>query len=115
MNKISLYSLDNLIGKTIQFNSKVESTEIDFDEYMKAVVLKWEYVHYDYNHDYDVIKIQVDFSKFEEDNKKFMKSNYYDKDGIPCLKWCDKLYYPKDGKDTFYIENDRNNCPFDVI
>jgi hypothetical protein len=78
-----------IVGKVIRFNRNVEETEIDFDESMKARVVSYRIV------DYDVFQLTLDFSEFEEDNKRLMKHNYYDSNGKPTLRWCDTRYYPK--------------------
>lgn len=101
----------NLVGKVIVFNDKVEFSEIDFDRYMAARVVG-------FRTEPDYFQLTLNFAEFEEVNKKFMKSNYYDKDSNPTLKWCDTRYYPADKQCNDYFSYsgacEDSDC-FDVI
>jgi hypothetical protein len=103
-------NLKELIGKVIEFNDEVEYTEIDFDSKMRAKVISAEMT------DEDVFKLELDFSEYEEYNKEHMKSNYWDKNHQPTLKWCETRYYPTDCKchEYFGFTGEGNNC-FSVI
>lgn len=93
----------------IRFNDHVESLELDPDSGMMAEVLSLK-------HDGDeVTKIRANFSAFEAHNRQFAKANYYDENGQPTLTWF-QLGYPKDGIDTFYVDQcGRDGPPFDLI
>lgn len=99
--------VDALKGKVICFNKEVEKTEVDFDSGMKARVIGVRDV------DDDVFVLDLDFSEFEESNKKLMANNYYDSNGHPTLKWCETSYYPKDCKCKDYFCFEDNS--FDVL
>ena len=100
-----------LVGKVIQFNAEVEKTEIDFDCGMKARV-----VGYGITDPGELFKLDLDFSEFEQENKKLMQSNYYGKNGRPTLKWSETSYYPSDCKTDEYFgyEFDGSDC-FEVV
>ena len=100
-----------LIGKTIKFKKQIEEIESNFDENMMG-----EIVDVSYDYDYDLIEIWISFSGFEEYNKTYMKSNYYDENGNPTLKWCDTRFYPIDRKSLKYFDiNDNLFDYFEII
>jgi hypothetical protein len=102
--------LSTLVGKVIKFNENVEESEIDFDEGMKAKVIGSRVV------EKDVFQLTLDFSEFEEENKKLMKANYWDKNRNATLRWCETRYYPKDCITTAYFGfwGEGSDC-FDVV
>lgn len=69
------------IGQDIEFNKKVEDLEAYPEKGMRATVLSCDVSR----EDEDLIKVTVSYAKFDEYNKQFESSNYYDKDGNPVL------------------------------
>lgn len=104
---------NNLVGKIIRFNKLVEYHEIGFDENMIAKVISVEPDH-EYGCD-GVIKIIVDHSTFIDNNRRLMKPNYYDKNGVPCLTWEESGLMKL--KETIYVDVDTKTypLPFDVL
>jgi hypothetical protein len=56
------------------------------------------------NHDPEVMTIQVDYSEFDEYNKKFESANYYDKNGEATMTAREKGQYKV--KDELYVMAD---------
>ncbi len=105
--------LNNLIGKTIHFNKRVLSTELDYSPNQMTKVTN----AYKDNHP-DCFIIESDFSEFAEYNKQFAEHNYYNKDGDPKLAFHQTSSYPKDGKLRDYYDINElinNKLPFDII
>jgi hypothetical protein len=105
-------NFDDLVGKTVCFNKLAETQyEIDFDEGMLARVIS---VEPDYGCG-DVVKIFVDHTDFIDHNRKLMKPNYYDKDGLACLTWEESGLMRL--KETIYVDKDTEKfpLPFDVL
>jgi hypothetical protein len=84
------------IRRTIEIRSKCDSEfdwNVDSGMRMRITGIRWV--------DDDVAEISVDLSEWVEYNQRHMQSNFYDKDGIPCLNayeagmiknHCDYLY-----------------------
>lgn len=89
MKLITVEDFNTLVGKIVTFSEKIEETECDFDPGMKARVSGFDI------HDSDLVKVYFNFSEFLDHNRKFMKPNYYDKDGKPTLTWEQTSYFPK--------------------
>ena len=79
--------LASLVGKVILFNRLVETTELDYDTGMKTRVVGYQ------DKGDGCFMLQTDFSEFQQYNEGLMKSNYYDKNGQPTLKWSETAYY----------------------
>ena len=93
-----MIDFNELQGQVIEFNSKAEDFEMDFDAGMKARVVSVE-------HDVDtVFKLVCDFSEFEAVNKPLAKHNYYDTEGNPTLAWHQTKGYPTDKKTSIYVD-----------
>lgn len=90
-----------LINKTkpvVRFNNKVETDfETGFDTGMMARAISFNYT------DPDVVKIDFEFREFEEHNKNYEKSNWYDKQGNPTLKWSQTNFYPNSKIEDIYF------------
>ena len=93
-------------GTTIVFLAAIEDEECDFDAGMQAKIV-YAKVLPD-----NVLELALDFSEFEDFNKLLMLPNYYDDNGDPTLRWCDTKTYPKDAKETIFLNV--TNLPFCV-
>lgn len=78
--------MQHLIGKTIQFTSKIEDMEAYPEKGMRAriVSIDEQDTHMVDLHDH-LYKITFDYSEFDEFNKSLESSNYYDRNGVACL------------------------------
>jgi hypothetical protein len=88
-------------GKTFEvtLNKGIEDHETMFDEGCKATISM--------NHATDdYLCISCNFTNYEEYNKIFYKPNYYDKNGVPCLKVYETCFYPKNKIETVYFDYD---------
>jgi len=86
--------MQHLIGKVVTFTPKIEDMESYAEGGMRALVVgidatdtrspdKHEHIY----------KIMFDFSEFDEFNRRFESSNYYDKNGSPTLNAREAGYY----------------------
>jgi hypothetical protein len=89
---------DNLqwIGRVIEVLPECDNEfewNVDSGMRMRITGIRWV--------DHEVAEISVDLSEWTEHNLPHMQSNYYDKDGVPCLNayeagmiknHCDYLY-----------------------
>ena len=66
-------------GKTVQFTATAEDLECYAENGMKAILTEAVEI------DPDVWKVQLKFDAFDEHNLSRESSNYYDKNGNPCL------------------------------
>lgn len=109
----SRIDFEKSINKVVTFSKEFDDELgeiVGFEEGMKARIKGivcdgyGEYVVY------------FDFSEFEEYNKKLMKSDYYDKNGIPCLRWDQTSYYPKDlTEEVYFVEGTDYSHYFSLI
>ena len=78
--------MQHLIGKTIQFTSKIELMESYPEKGMRGriVSIDEEYTHMDDLEEH-LYKIVFDYSEFDEFNKSLESANYYDKNGVACV------------------------------
>lgn len=111
MKLITINDFNKLIGKVVTFSNKIEETESDFDPGMKARVSGVEV------HDKDLIKVFFNFSEFLDHNRKFMKPNYYDKNGKPTLIWEQTAFFPKNhiSEDYFGLNFEDNMKYFSEV
>lgn len=110
-------TLAEIKGKVIQFDKGINLYEVYAEEGMKARIVGYVYNMYSEedptNESKDaetVHKLLVDYSEFEQHNEKYEESNYYDKDGNPCLTAREAGYY--NVKDEIYMGN---KLPFDIV
>lgn len=96
----------SFIGKTVMFNSLVESIEADPDEGMVARIIRIEETKYGDG----CLEVFIDLSEFFEHNKILGKANYYDSHGFPCKTWFEKSY-PANHKYSFFINEDIEKYP----
>ncbi len=100
--------LEDLQNKIITFTPEVDNWEIDFDAGMKARVISTGSA----NDDCDFIL--VDFSEFEESNKKFGQANYYNNQHEPCLFWWETKGYPANKRKRIHLDLSPETWPFGV-
>lgn len=103
----------SLVGKVIRFNHHLASDhEMDFVEGQKATIL-----NVDPQIENDIVKILIDFSKYEEENNRIAPADYFDSEHKPTLKWCETKYYPKDKRATIYVDPniEKYPLPFDIL
>lgn len=107
--KLTPENIFDLIGKTIQFNKNIELAEINYDTDMKTKVIDVQM-----SPEKDCFFLLTDFTEFEEHNKTLMKSNYYDANGVPCLKWSQvERLYPKNKQSRDWY--DYTTPGFDIL
>ena len=111
MELITAQDFYSLVGKVVTFSNEIEETESDFDPGMKARVSGVDI------HDHDLIKVFFNFEEFLDHNRKFMKPNYYDKDGNSTLKWEETAFFPKNfiSEDYFSLDFEDNIIYFSEI
>jgi hypothetical protein len=78
--------MQHLIGKTIQFTSKIEYMEAYAEGGMRARIktISTRDTHRADLHDHLYI-IVFDYTEFDEFNATLEQPNYYDKNGVACL------------------------------
>lgn len=115
--------MQHLVGKTIQFTSKIEYMEAYPEKGMRGriVSIDEQDTHMDDLEDH-VYKILFDYSEFDDFNKSLESSNYYDRNGNACLtareaKWYkpqEVIYFGSPElwpfEDYFTILDDRQNA-----
>ena len=103
---LNLDSLNALVGKDVQFTKKIEDTEWYAEDKMRGTITS---VHVQDSDPLDpVIKFGVSFAKFDEYNKRFESSNYYDNSGNPCLTARESNFY--EVEDSVYLGRDYAEC-----
>ena len=103
---IKLSTMDDFkahIGRVVTFSEHIEETESDFDPGMKARI---ESVELD---DSEVFSVKFNFKDFLDHNRKFMKHNYYNNEGIACLTWEESGFFPRHFVVEDYFGTDYNN------
>jgi hypothetical protein len=78
--------LTEYVNKIVTFTKRAEDLEAYPEEGMRAriVSIRGDGIHKDDIEDHIYI-VTVDYSEFDEFNKTFESSDYYDKNGSPCL------------------------------
>ena len=78
--------MQHLIGKTIQFTSKIEDMEAYPEAGMRARIksISARDTHRTDLHDHLYV-IEFDYTEFNEFNAALEHANYYDKNGVACL------------------------------
>lgn len=94
--------MKHLIGKIIQFTSKIEDMEAYPEAGMRARIVSIDEkdTHMKDLHDHMYI-ITFDYSEFDEFNEQFESANYYDKHGVACLTAREAKMY--DVKEKIYF------------
>ena len=94
--------MQHLVGKTIQFTSKIEDMESYPEKGMRAriVSIDEEDTHMSDLHDH-IYKITFDYSEFDEFNKSLESANYCDRKGVACLTARESGMY--ETKETIYF------------
>lgn len=54
--------------------------------------------------DYNVCEVRIDLSKYEERNKEFMTSSWYNDDGVACLNSYEADMYPADNIEKLFLD-----------
>lgn len=100
---------------TVRFNEKIEDAEGYWQKGMICRVDEFTIGR----HDREVVEIIFDETGFEEINDQLATSNYYDKNGVPCLNGKQAGLGPKKGKANVFlmindssfefVEDNRNN------
>ena len=80
-------------GKVVTFSQEFDDELGDIVGFEAGMKAKIAGIVYD---GYGEYVVYFDFSGYEEYNKQFMKPDYYDQNGVPCLRWDQTSYYPKD-------------------
>jgi hypothetical protein len=101
--KITAQNIRDLIGRQIVFKDAIHDHEVYTEPHMKATVVSVA------KQDEDLFKITVNYSLFEEHNKTFESSNYYDKNGTPRLtareagfyNVCETIYFDSPDADPW--------------
>jgi hypothetical protein len=94
--------MQHLVGKTIQFTSKIEEMEAYPEKGMRARIVSVDEkdTHMKDLHDHMYI-ITFDYSEFDEFNEQFESANYYDKNSVACLTAREAKMY--DVKERIYF------------
>lgn len=105
---MSIITYNSLINQVITFNKGAEDLECYPEDGMCARVMR-------VTPDSDgVIKLDLDYSEFDEVNKAFESSNYYDDLGVACLNARQAGLYK--AEDHIYImEDDPIGKYFEVV
>lgn len=90
--------LTSYVGKVVRFLPAVDDLECGMETGMLATVVQAA------PGDFGLVKVVVDFAQFEEHNKLLMTPNFYDSAGNPTLRWCDANSYPKDRRETLFVD-----------
>jgi hypothetical protein len=81
-----IIEMQYLVGKIVQFTAKIEDIEAYPESGMRARIL---YIHEQFTDNEDprehLYRIVFDYSEFDDFNRQFESSNYYDKDGVARL------------------------------
>ena len=108
--------IEELIGKEIEFNYLVAELEIFFDKGMRGRIIDITlYVSYD---DGDCFKLLVDFSEWEEYNKRRSLPTFYDNAGNASLKWHETTFYPHNKVEKIFLMGDQlsgDKCIYKVL
>lgn len=91
-----------LVGKDVQFTKKIEDTEWYAEDGMRGTITS--VIVQDDDPKDMVIKIGVSFAKFDEFNKQFETSNYFNNVGDACLTARQANMYHVE--DHYYAGND---------
>lgn len=86
-------------GLTVEFKAEILNKESYPEAGMRAKIVNYAQC----NHDDDVVSIEFDYSVFDELNKTFESSNYFDKNRVPCLNARQAGYYSP--VETIYFDN----------
>ena len=94
--------MQNLIGKLVTFTSKIEDLEGYPEGGMRAriVAVENKYTSRADLHEH-IHNLTFDFSEFDEFNKRFESSNYFDKNHNPTLTAREAGFY-KDKEELFF-------------
>lgn len=84
----------------VEFGKRVLDLESYVEPGMRAVLTRFRF-----DSDPDVCVLTVDYTPFDEFNKKFEQPNYYDKHGDPCLTAREAGQYSTT-EDLFFMAND---------
>lgn len=68
-----------------------------------------ESVTLDQSNGYDCWILKANMSVFESYNDSLDTRDFYDSQGKPCLSWKESGYYPKDGIENLYV-NEEFDC-----
>lgn len=97
--------LSSGIKPVVEFDDTWE----DFDKGMRGRIIS-------YGHErQDSMFFICDLSEYEDYNDMFDQGNWNDPNGIPCLKWRETKYYPKDGKYKIVLYTDVDDAVNFVI
>ena len=92
------------IGKVITFKPACEDLESYCEAGMKAKVTNISLLrHEEIEHDM-VYLVKLDYTNFDDYNRKFETANYYNKSGSPCLTAREAGLYKQ--VDTLYLGSD---------
>ena len=104
-----------LLGKVLVFGGKsFQDYELDFSEGMRARVVEVFDATSDEAVEAWCYEVKVDFTDFEQHNRVFSKTIFYDKNNNACLHWHETPSYPKDCIDKVFIGADKGSWPFAV-
>jgi hypothetical protein len=90
------------VGAIIKFLPNIEELETGFETGMMGVIASVQSEH----HEPSIVKVTVDFTRFEDHNKKLMTPNYFDSLGhprVPWVPWDKHSSYPEDRREDVYV------------
>ena len=92
------------IDSVITFKKGCEDLESYCEAGMKAKIIGITIVRAEKNESDLVYKVKLDYSQFDDYNKSFETSNYYDKSGVSCMTAREAGFY--NVQDTLYLGSD---------
>lgn len=92
----------------VEFTKGIEDSEAYPEPGMRAYAVGFVL------HEHDVCAVRFDFAPFDEHNKAFEQSNYYDREGKPCLTAREAgQYKPQD--DLYLTPDDDMDTKFTLV
>lgn len=102
--------LDKGYKPKVRFNKKIDELDVEsiFNENMITQFLSYRIEEEGTKDEYYVI--DCSFKEFETYNLQFAISNYYDKNGIPCLNYKEAKQNSSTGVELLYVMASDNVC-----
>lgn len=106
--KVLLEMSRNGVKPVVQFSKEIEEMESVIDEGMRG-----RFIGFVERNDGDV-ELRFEIKEFEAFNVPLMQPNYYDKAGQPTLRAIDTNFYPKNGIEVLYWNED-HSLPVEIV
>lgn len=110
MKFIDLVGNQAFLGRAIQFNKGIETSEMNAEPGMRATLISAVVE----NKQDNVIEVVFDYTLFEQFNMPLEVPNYYDKQGMPTLTAREAGHYEQ--KESYYFDgNDEVEGYFSLL